>query len=44
MAAAQTFSDDYIWPDKSVTTQMMIGNAVPPKMAKKITSAVLKAL
>ncbi|EPP2798363.1 DNA (cytosine-5-)-methyltransferase [Vibrio cholerae] len=44
LAAAQTFSDDYIWPDKSVTTKMMIGNAVPPKMAKKITSAVLKAL
>lgn len=44
LAAAQTFESDYIWPDSTVTTKIMIGNAVPPTMAQKITAAVLEAI
>lgn len=43
-AAAQTFDDSYLWPDSAVTTKMMIGNAVPPLMAQRVTEAVLKAV
>ncbi|WP_411978688.1 DNA cytosine methyltransferase [Vibrio sp. Vb1755] len=43
-AAAQTFDESYIWPDSAVATKMMIGNAVPPLMAQKVTEAVLKAI
>ncbi|HAV1520171.1 TPA: DNA cytosine methyltransferase [Vibrio parahaemolyticus] len=42
-AAAQTFNDDYQWPKSTTLTKMMIGNAVPPVMAKEITMAVQKA-
>lgn len=44
LAAAQTFNEDYIWPSSKVATKTMIGNAVPPKMAQKVTEAVLRAL
>ncbi|WP_210467520.1 DNA cytosine methyltransferase [Vibrio crassostreae] len=43
IAAAQTFDPHYVWPKSKVLTKMMIGNAVPPLMAEKITRAVLKA-
>lgn len=43
LAAAQSFDDDYIWPDSAVAKKMMIGNAVPPRLAMKVTEAVLKA-
>lgn len=43
-AAAQTFDDSYLWPDSAMTTKMMIGNAVPPLMAQRVTEAVLKAV
>ncbi|MCG9589941.1 DNA cytosine methyltransferase [Vibrio harveyi] len=42
-AAAQTFDSGYQWPKSTVLTKMMIGNAVPPAMAKEITIAVQKA-
>jgi len=42
-AAAQTFPDDYIFPSKNTITKRLIGNAVPPIMAKKLTLAVLNA-
>ena len=43
LAAAQTFPEDYIWPESVTATKLMIGNAVPPLMAKKFSMAVLKA-
>lgn len=43
LAAAQTFASGYQWPGSKVLTKMMIGNAVPPVMAKEITNAVLRA-
>lgn len=43
-AAAQTFDESYIWPKSTVLTKMMIGNAVPPVMAQRVTSAVLAAV
>lgn len=42
-AAAQTFDECYKWPASATETKMMIGNAVPPVMAKEVISAVLKA-
>lgn len=42
-AAAQTFPDDYIWPVSKTLTKLMIGNAVPPLMAKEVSKAVLRA-
>lgn len=33
----------YLWPESKTITKIMIGNAVPPEMAKQITQAVLKA-
>ncbi|WP_299022235.1 DNA cytosine methyltransferase [uncultured Photobacterium sp.] len=43
LAAAQTFEPYYQWPKSKTLTKMMIGNAVPPLMAKEVTTAVLKA-
>lgn len=43
-AAAQTFSDDYRWPESKTLTKMMIGNAVPPIMAKEIAIAIQKSV
>tara|TARA_R110000851_G_C12974690_1_gene555700 strand:+ start:92 stop:1003 length:912 start_codon:yes stop_codon:yes gene_type:complete len=40
-AAAQTFPLGYKFPKSTTLTKQMIGNAVPPIMAKKITEAVL---
>jgi len=42
-SAAQTFDEEYQWPESRTVTKMMIGNAVPPVMAEKFTKAVLKA-
>jgi DNA (cytosine-5)-methyltransferase 1 len=42
-AAAQTFPSNYLWPESKTITKKMIGNAVPPVMAKKVTEAILKA-
>jgi DNA (cytosine-5)-methyltransferase 1 len=42
-ARGQSFSDDYQWPESKTVTKMMIGNAVPPVMAREITKAVLLA-
>jgi DNA (cytosine-5)-methyltransferase 1 len=42
-AAAQTFRKDYVWPKSKTMTKLMIGNAVPPKMAYEVTKAILKA-
>ncbi|WP_343290008.1 DNA cytosine methyltransferase (plasmid) [Vibrio harveyi] len=44
LAAAQTFDQNYIFPDSAVMTKMLIGNAVPPKMAMKVIQAVLRAV
>ncbi len=43
LIAAQSFDDSYIWPKSKVATKLLLGNAVPPKMAKKVIQAVLKA-
>jgi DNA (cytosine-5)-methyltransferase 1 len=43
LATAQSFSDDYIWPKGVTDTKAMIGNAVPPAMAKEVTLATLRA-
>lgn len=42
-ARAQSFDDSYQWPESKTLTKMMIGNAVPPVMAREITKAVLLA-
>jgi len=42
-AAAQTFPASYQFPKSTTLTKQMIGNAVPPVMAKKITEAVILA-
>ncbi|WP_172974338.1 DNA cytosine methyltransferase [Vibrio sp. THAF190c] len=41
--AGFTFDEGYIWPKLAVPTKAMIGNAVPPEMARRVTEAVLKA-
>ncbi len=43
-ARAQTFEEDYIFPKSRTLTKMMIGNAVPPKMAEVFTKWVLAAV
>lgn len=43
LASAQTFDGDYHWPKSKTATKMMIGNAVPPVLAREITTAVLSA-
>jgi DNA (cytosine-5)-methyltransferase 1 len=42
-SAAQTFPSDYLWPSKVTEAKRMIGNAVPPLLAKKVTEAILRA-
>jgi DNA (cytosine-5)-methyltransferase 1 len=42
-AAAQTFPVHYHFPASKTLTKQMIGNAVPPLMAKKVTLAALLA-
>lgn len=42
-AAAQSFPSNYKWPPSKTVTKMMIGNAVPPRMAKGIIETLLKA-
>ncbi|MFK5893581.1 MAG: DNA cytosine methyltransferase [Pseudomonadota bacterium] len=43
LARAQSFADDYIWPEGKVITKSLIGNAVPPRGGKVIIEALLKA-
>jgi DNA (cytosine-5)-methyltransferase 1 len=43
-AAAQSFPPNYKWPSSSTATKHMIGNAVPPLMAEKITTAILRTI
>lgn len=43
-AAAQSFPDEYLWPASTVATKRMIGNAVPPLMAQRITETVMRSL
>lgn len=43
-ARLQTFDDDYIFDGSNVETYKMIGNAVPPKFAKKLANAVADLL
>ena len=43
LAAAQSFDENYQWPESATATKLMIGNAVPPVKAKEVISAVLKA-
>lgn len=43
VAKAQTFSDDYIWPEQKTISYSLIGNAVPPLGGKRIIQALLKA-
>lgn len=42
-AKAQSFADNYQWPESKTITKLFIGNAVPPVMAREITKAVLLA-
>ncbi len=44
IAAAQTFPDAYKWPESKTQTKLMIGNAVPPRMAKEFTRSVITSL
>ena len=43
LAQAQSFDVDYKWPKSKTAAKMMIGNAVPPLMAKAVYEAVLRA-
>ncbi|MBB1391686.1 DNA cytosine methyltransferase [Shewanella sp. SG44-6] len=42
-AAAQSFPSNYVFPKSQTLAKMMIGNAVPPLLAKSVTQAVLAA-
>lgn len=42
-ALAQSFDEDYIWPESKVDAKRLIGNSVPPLMAEKVISAFLQA-
>lgn len=43
LATAQSFDNDYKWPTSSTAAKTMIGNAVPPLMAKAVVEAVMRA-
>ena len=43
LARAQSFDDDYLWPESSTAAKTMIGNAVPPLMAKAVIEAIQRA-
>ena len=43
LSLAQTFSPNYVWPKGKTLSKAMIGNAVPPLMAKEVTLAFLRA-
>lgn len=43
-AAGQTFRNSFIFPKGKTISKQLIGNAVPPRMAKKVTEAVLRAI
>lgn len=40
-ATLQTFPTDYVWPGKATETQLQIGNAIPPLLAKAILEQVI---
>lgn len=42
-ARAQSFPDSYKFPESKTLAKKMIGNAVPPMMAEKVTRAILKS-
>ncbi|WP_435000102.1 DNA cytosine methyltransferase (plasmid) [Vibrio scophthalmi] len=42
LAAAASFSKDYIWPKSKTLTKEFLGNAVPPLMAQRVTEAVIQ--
>lgn len=44
LAAAQSFSSEYILPEGRTIAKELIGNAVPPLMAERFTRAVISAL
>ena len=44
LARIQTFPDDFIFLGSSIQIQQQIGNAVPPKMAEIVASAIKEAL
>jgi DNA (cytosine-5)-methyltransferase 1 len=44
LAMAQTFPTHYRFPKEATAAKAMIGNAVPPTMARKIITAVLAAV
>lgn len=44
LARIQSFPDDFIFEGTSIQIQQQIGNAVPPKLAKKIAEKVEEAL
>jgi DNA (cytosine-5)-methyltransferase 1 len=43
-ARLQTFPDDYKFPKSTSLTQQIIGNAVPPLLAKELGLAILKSI
>jgi DNA (cytosine-5)-methyltransferase 1 len=43
-ARLQTFPDDYKFPESTSLTQQIIGNAVPPLLAKELGLAILKSI
>ena len=44
LAAAQTFKSNYQWPESKTQTKQMIGNSVPPLMAKAVTKSVIASI
>jgi DNA (cytosine-5)-methyltransferase 1 len=43
-ARLQTFPDDYKFPESKSLSQQIIGNAVPPLLAKELGLAILKSI
>ena len=43
-ARLQTFPDDYKFSESKTLTQQIIGNAVPPLLAKELGLAILKSV
>jgi len=43
-ARLQTFPDDYKFPESKTLSQQIIGNAVPPLLAKELGLAILKSI
>jgi DNA (cytosine-5)-methyltransferase 1 len=43
-ARLQTFPDSYQFPESKTLSQQIIGNAVPPLLAKELGLAILKSI